>query len=139
VNFVAKTFSVTEKLDLAFTPKDKEEGDIPIPDSLVDTLRARRAKYPNTRLIFPNDGGKPNGHFLRTLKSLALRAGINCGHCYNKAGNAAGRSQSANDSSFTGSAKRSRRCIMKLEFRPALFNHGCDILIWRSIASSTDD
>jgi integrase len=70
VNFVAKTFSITEKLDLAFTPKDKEEGDIPIPDSLVDILRARRAKYPNTRLIFPNDGGKPNGHFLRTLKSL---------------------------------------------------------------------
>lgn len=36
VNFVAKTFSITEKLDLAFTPKDKEEGDKPIPDSLVD-------------------------------------------------------------------------------------------------------
>jgi integrase/recombinase XerD len=90
VNFVAKTFSVTEKLDLAFTPKDKEEGDIPIPDSLVDTLRARRAKYPNIRLIFPNDGGKPNGHFLRMLKSLALRAGMNCGHCYNKAGKCCG-------------------------------------------------
>ena len=38
----AKTFSVTEKLDLGFIPKDKEEGDIPILDSLVDTLRARR-------------------------------------------------------------------------------------------------
>ncbi|WP_433966818.1 tyrosine-type recombinase/integrase [Tunturiibacter gelidiferens] len=86
LNFTAKTFSVTEKLDLAFTPKDKEEGEIPIPDSLVDKLRIRRSRYPDTRLIFPGIGGKPNGHFLRTFKSLALRAGMNCGHCYNKAG-----------------------------------------------------
>jgi integrase/recombinase XerD len=86
VNFTAKTFSVTEKLDLGFIPKDKEEGEIPIPDSLIDRLRARRKKYPDSRLIFPGKGGKPNGHFLRTLKGLALRAGMNCGHCYNKKG-----------------------------------------------------
>jgi integrase/recombinase XerD len=78
VNFIAKTFSVTEKLDLAFTSKDKEEGEIPIPDSLVDKLRTRRIRSPDTRLIFPGIGGKPNGHFLRTLKSLAFRAGMNC-------------------------------------------------------------
>ena len=35
VNLTAKTFAVTEKLDLGFSPKDKEEGEIPIPDSLV--------------------------------------------------------------------------------------------------------
>jgi len=86
VNFTAKTFCVTEKFDLGFSPKDKEEGEIPIPDSLVDTLRARRQKYPDSRLIFPGKGGKPNGHFLRTLKSLALRAGMNRGHRYNKPG-----------------------------------------------------
>jgi integrase/recombinase XerD len=86
INFTAKTFAVTEKLDLGFSPKDKEEGAIPIPDSLIDSLRARRKKYPDSRLIFPGMGGKPNGHFLRTLKQLALRGGMNCGHCYNKKG-----------------------------------------------------
>jgi integrase/recombinase XerD len=86
VNFTAKTFSVTEKLDLGFSPKDKEEGEIPIPDSLIERLSARRRRHPNSRLIFPGKGGKPNGHFLRTLKQLALRAGMNCGHCYNKKG-----------------------------------------------------
>ena len=63
VNFTAKTFAVTEKLDLGFSPKDKEEGEIPIPDSLINSLRARRKKYPDSRLIFPGIGGKPNATF----------------------------------------------------------------------------
>jgi integrase/recombinase XerD len=82
----AKTFTVREKLDLGFTPKDKEEGAIPIPDSLVELLRARRHRFPHTRLIFSNTQGNPNGHFLRILKRLGMRAGLNCGHCYNRAG-----------------------------------------------------
>lgn len=86
VNLSAKTFSVTEKLDLGFKPKDKEEGAIPIPDSLIELLIARRKKYPHNRLIFASDDGKANGHFLRTVKKLALRAGMNCGCCYSKGG-----------------------------------------------------
>jgi integrase/recombinase XerD len=31
--------------------------------------------------IFPNQDGRPNGHFLRMLKRVALRAGLNCGQC----------------------------------------------------------
>jgi integrase/recombinase XerD len=42
--------------------------------------------YPKTNLLFPNKDGKPNGHFLRVLKSLAKRAGLNCGHCTNRTG-----------------------------------------------------
>ena len=86
VNFSAKTFSVTEKLDLGFKPKDKEEGDIPIPDSLVDLLRARRQKLPHSRFIFSSEDSKADRHFLRTVKKLALRAGMNCGCCFNKVG-----------------------------------------------------
>ena len=86
LDFTNKTFSVVEKLDLGFTPKDKEEGKIPIPDSLVDLLRERRRRHPKTRLIFTNTEGNPQGHFLRILKRVALRAGLNCGHCYNKKG-----------------------------------------------------
>jgi integrase/recombinase XerD len=39
VDFSTKTFTVTEKLDMGWSPKDSEEGTIPIPDSLVDALR----------------------------------------------------------------------------------------------------
>jgi integrase len=84
LNFTDKTFRVTERLDLGFTPKDYEEREIPIPDSLVDLLRERRRRYPKTRLIFPSKTGKPQGHFLRILKKLALGSGLNCGNCYNK-------------------------------------------------------
>jgi integrase len=86
VDFNGGAFKVSEKLDLGFTPKDKEEGSIPIADSLVALLKARRERYPDTRLIFPLPDGKPNGHMLRTLQRLAYRAGLNCGGCYNRAG-----------------------------------------------------
>jgi integrase/recombinase XerD len=84
VDLSQKTFTVTEKLDLGFTPKDREEGAIPIPDSLVEMLRDRRRRYPSTRLLFPGTNEKPNGHFLRILKRLTHRAAMNCGHCYNR-------------------------------------------------------
>jgi len=86
VDFTRRTFKVTEKLHRGFTPKDKEEGLIPIPGSLVALLQARRKRYPNSRLIFPTARGEEDRHFLRALKSLALRAGLNCGECSNKAG-----------------------------------------------------
>lgn len=78
----ARTYNVTEHIDLNFRPKDSEEGEIPV--ELVDLLQQRRKRYPKTRLIFPTDEGKPNGHLLRTVKRLGLRSGANCGHCRNK-------------------------------------------------------
>jgi len=86
INLDAKTYTITEHLDLGFKPKDAEEGTIPIPSFLVDILRARREKYPLSRLVFPTADNKPDGHLLRIVKSLGLRAGLNCGHCVNKAG-----------------------------------------------------
>ena len=86
VNFADATFTVKEKLDLGFSPKDKEEREIPLPDDLLEALRERRKAYPKTRLIFANGQGGPEGHFLRRLKKLALRASLNCGECVNKVG-----------------------------------------------------
>jgi integrase len=86
VDFNEKTFSIREKLDLGFTPKDKEEGIIPIPNFLVELLQARRNRSTRTRLIFPRSGGEAEGHLLRIIKGLAYRAGMNCGECYNRAG-----------------------------------------------------
>lgn len=86
VNFAERTFKISEKLDLGFTPKDKEEGTIPIPDSLVALLQERKRRCTNSRLIFPGPNGKVDGRYLRLIKALAFRARMNCGHCYNRWG-----------------------------------------------------
>ena len=54
---------------------------MPIPDSLLELLKVRKAMHPVGWLIFPNTEGNPEGHFLRMLKERALAAGLNCGHC----------------------------------------------------------
>ncbi|HEX4169948.1 MAG TPA: site-specific integrase [Bryobacteraceae bacterium] len=79
-----KILSVREKPDLDWTLKDYEERTIPLSSEIVAKLKARRKSRPDDRLIFPTRDGKPDGHFLRTLKIAALRAGLNCGHCRNK-------------------------------------------------------
>ena len=86
VDFYNKMIKVAEKFDLGFSSKDKEEGSIPIPDSLIALLHFRRLRYAYTRFIFPLPDGKPNGHMLHTLQRLAFRSGLNCGGCYNRAG-----------------------------------------------------
>jgi integrase len=83
---VAKSYTVTEHLDLGYRPKDKEEGTLPIPDLLVERMRTRRKRYPKTRLIFETSKGKPECHMLRIIKDVALRAGLNCGDCVNRKG-----------------------------------------------------
>ena len=85
VDLTEKTYTVTEHRDLGYVPKDHEEGTVPIPDVLVGRLRARRTRYPRTRLIFDYEGN-PNGHLLRIIKQLGFRAGINCGQCVNRQG-----------------------------------------------------
>ena len=77
----------TEKKDaMEFTTKDREEGEIPLDKVLMERLRKRRERYPNTRLIFPGQNGKPAGHLLRIVKKLALKSGMNCGQCINRKG-----------------------------------------------------
>ena len=86
LNFADSTFTVTAKPDLNFKPKDCEERVIPIPDDLVEALRERRKANLTARLIFTNSRGGPEGHFLRRLKVLAQRTGLNCAACVNKVG-----------------------------------------------------
>jgi integrase/recombinase XerD len=85
INFARRTFKVAERLDLEFTPKDKEEGHVPLPDYFLDLMKARRDRSKD-RLIFPGTTGKTEAHFLRILKRLARRAGLNCGNCFDKKG-----------------------------------------------------
>jgi integrase len=86
LDLIQKLYKVTEHLDLGYRPKDKEEEPLPLADFLVERLLARRKRYPRTRLVFGTAEGKRDGHMLRTVKRLALRAGVNCCECLNKNG-----------------------------------------------------
>jgi integrase len=81
IDFTRHTFKVSLKAD--HTPKDKEEGIIPIPEILVNRLRARKARTTSTR-IFPLSMANAEKQLLGIIKGLALRAGLNCGECYHK-------------------------------------------------------
>jgi integrase/recombinase XerD len=74
------------KPDLKFKLKDAEERQIPLPADLVEQLKRRRELRPKDRLVFPTDGGFPEGHFLRRLKEIAFKAKLNCGLCKNRVG-----------------------------------------------------
>jgi integrase/recombinase XerD len=75
LNPETKTIMVLEKPEFEFKPKDSEERQIPIPDALVAALLERR-KHTDSKLIFPNGGGRTNGHMLRDLLNIAKRAGL---------------------------------------------------------------
>ena len=81
VDFSKETFHVRAKKDVGFTPKSHESRIIPLPTSLVNLLKQRRKSPAHPRWIFVNEEGRPDNHFLRKLKRIAHRAGLNCGHC----------------------------------------------------------
>jgi len=81
LDFDKGTIRVHAKKDVGFTVKNHESRIVPLPTDLVDALRERYKKRPHDRWIFVSESGKPEGHFLRKLKTLALRAGLNCGRC----------------------------------------------------------
>jgi integrase len=81
IDFEKKTYHVRSKSDVGFSPKRHEDRIVPMPTNLVDMLNARKKKAPNNRWIFVNEEGRPDNHFLRKLKRIAFRAGLNCGEC----------------------------------------------------------
>ena len=85
VDLEQKIVRVTAKPHWNWRPKDREERSVPIPEWLVKKL-ARLKSESTSSLLFPNQLGRHEGHFLAKLKSLALRAELNCGHCINKPG-----------------------------------------------------
>jgi len=81
VDFHHATYRVQGKPGLGFAVKDSAQRLIPIPTDLLARLTAWREQRPKTTLIVGNDEDKPEGHFLRKLKTLARKAGLNCGRC----------------------------------------------------------
>lgn len=90
IDFHRKCVRVTEKKQLGFKPKDKEEREIPVPASLLDALneyRMHRSDRNCHDLVFPTTQGRPDKNFESKLKMIAYRAGLNCGHCVSRHGN----------------------------------------------------
>jgi len=85
VDLDQKIVRITAKPQWNWKPKDCEERSVPIPEWLVRKLVRLKSKSGNS-LLFLNQLGRPEGHFLAKLKTLALHAGLNCGHCINKRG-----------------------------------------------------
>jgi integrase len=75
------TVTVRPKADVGFTPKSHESRSVPLPAPLIAELKVRKKNPPHARWIFVNKISEPEKHFLRKLKRIALRAGLNCGHC----------------------------------------------------------
>ena len=73
---------IKAKPEWRFTPKNWEEREVPLPDTLMESLREHhQAIGTGSRLLFPAPSGQPDRHFLRTLKRIAWTAGLNCGSC----------------------------------------------------------
>jgi integrase/recombinase XerD len=73
VNLRASTVKVSHKPD--WTPKAYKEREIPIPEKLVASLQAAKAKHDKScGLVFPTAGCKPKLDFLDCLKACAERA-----------------------------------------------------------------
>jgi integrase len=81
IDFDKGTIRDRAKRDVGFTVKNHESRVVPLPTDLLEALKKRYEKRPDHRWIFANESGKPEGHFLRKLKTIALRAGLNCGRC----------------------------------------------------------
>jgi integrase/recombinase XerD len=80
IDFTHKTYKVEGKSDVNFAPKNHEVRITPLTTEVCEYLKARQKKIKG-RWIFPAEGGKPEGHFLRKFKAIAKRANLNCGDC----------------------------------------------------------
>lgn len=64
-----------------WTPKDHEERIVKVPKSLIEALRAL-PPVNGSPLVFPTERGTLHGHWLRTLKRTAKRAGLDPEKCW---------------------------------------------------------
>ncbi len=91
VDFRTHVVRVTAKPQYGFTPKNKEEREIPVSESLMAELRAHKerqnGKANANDLVFPTAAGAPDKKHEWKLKRIAYKAGLNCGRCASRHGN----------------------------------------------------
>jgi len=79
----AKTWDGLNGIAKKFAPKNHERRTIPLTKEVMEILKLRKASS-KSPWIFPNEEGQPEGHFLRSFKRIARKAGLNCGECQSK-------------------------------------------------------
>jgi integrase/recombinase XerD len=76
LDFTNNILHIQPKPEWNWKVKDREDRHVPLSESLMAELKARRNGGKAYDLVFPNKQGKPEGHFLRKLKAVATLAGI---------------------------------------------------------------
>jgi integrase len=81
LNLADKTLKVQGKPRWNFKVKTHEQRHVPIPNDVLDELKAWKEKRTGQSLILGTKNGNPNTKLLFALKTLARRAKMNCGRC----------------------------------------------------------
>lgn len=81
INFTEKTLRVQGKPRWNFRVKTHEQRFVPVPDDVLDELKAWKEHHNGKSLILGTKNGNPNTKLLFALKTLARRAKLNCGRC----------------------------------------------------------
>ena len=77
INFAKCTVKVSHKPDRDWTPKAYKEREIPVPESLIVSLKRLKTGHGNCNLVFATSGCKPKKDFLDCCKAIAKRAKLN--------------------------------------------------------------
>lgn len=77
INFAKCTVKVSHKPDRDWTPKAYKEREIPVPESLIASLKRLKTGHGNCNLVFATSGCKPKKDFLDCCKAIAKRAKLN--------------------------------------------------------------
>ena len=77
INFAKCTVKVSHKPDRDWTPKAYKEREIPVPESLIASLKRLKTGHGNCNLVFATSGCKPKKDFLDCCKTIAKRAKLN--------------------------------------------------------------
>ena len=81
INFTEKTLRVQGKPQWNFRVKTHEQRFVPVPDDVLDKLKAWKEKRDGKSLVLGTKNSNPNTKLLFMLKTLARRAKMNCGRC----------------------------------------------------------
>lgn len=77
LNFSRGTVTVRFKQEYGFSPKTYRGREVPLPDDLLEKLKAWRQKNPQRDLVFPAKHGGVNHDYYGHLRWLAKKAGLN--------------------------------------------------------------
>jgi integrase/recombinase XerD len=77
INFAKCTVMVSNKPDFNWSPKAYKERTIPVPESLIASLKKfKDERLKDCALLFPTSGCRPKMDFLNCCKAITKRAGL---------------------------------------------------------------